>query len=443
MIRAALWLAATLQAQDSASLTLMTAVERALRTHPATALARAQRDRAWAEASEAGGARRPHVSVDASLNRFEEPMVVQPLHEFDPRNPPLFNRALLQSGLNLNWTVLDFGRRGSRIRAQRAFGEAADAGVTGAEQLLIARVVAAYLQVVAAQELVEAQNQRLAALRAESGRVHQLLGTGKASRVEVLRVDAEVQRVTAERIESEAKHELAARELSQLSGTPYESVASRPLGAVRLAGESLDTTPRERAAWIERAADRSPELRQYAQRVTAASARMRAARASWYPELRLAGAYIDRGRWWGDFAGEWQVGLALSYSLYTGGTRGSLIDQALADERAASSQLRLAQLDIEKDVDRALAMLREAGARSRALQAALDQSMEVVRIERLSLEVGSGTQTDYLLAEANLVTTRASLTGARHGEISARVELARILGDLSPDWLARNVELSR
>jgi len=442
MMTAAMLLAVSLQAQDTA-LTLFVAVDRALRMHPTTALARAQRDRAWAEAAEASAARRPHLSVEASLNRFEEPMVVQPLHEFDPRNPPLFDRALLQSGVNLNWTAYDFGRRGLRERAQRALGEAADAGVTSSEQRLIAGVITAYLRVVASRELVLAQDQRLAALRAESGRVHQLLGTGKASRVEVLRVDAEVQRVTAERIEREAQQELAARELSQLVGMPYESIVSRPPVAVTLSGAALDTAQGARANWLARAMDRSPELQQHARRVAAAGARTGAARAAWYPEVRLSGAFIDRGRLWGDFAGEWQVGLAVTYSLYTGGTRGSLIDQAVADERAADEQLRVLRLDVERNVDRALAMLREAGARRTALQAALEQSTEVVRIERLSLEVGSGTQTDYLLAEANLVTTRASLTEARHGEIAARAELARILGELSADWLARNVESFR
>ena len=70
----------------------------------------------------------------------------------------------------------------------------------------------------------------------------------------------------------------------------------------------------------------------------------------------------------------------------------------------------------------------------------MEQSAEVARIERLTLDVGSGTQTDYLDAEAKLLSARASLIEARHAEISARVELARITGELSRDWLGRTVE---
>jgi outer membrane protein TolC len=61
---------------------------------------------------------------------------------------------------------------------------------------------------------------------------------------------------------------------------------------------------------------------------------------------------------------------------------------------------------------------------------------EVVRIRRLSLQTGSGTQTDYLGAETDLLRARASLVEAQHGEIAARVELARVTGELSPAWLA-------
>jgi outer membrane protein TolC len=84
--------------------------------------------------------------------------------------------------------------------------------------------------------------------------------------------------------------------------------------------------------------------------------------------------------------------------------------------------------------------LREAHARVAALRSAVELSSEVTRIERLSLEVGSGTETDYLDAEAKLLSARAGLIQARHAEISARVELAGLTGELSRGWLAQALE---
>lgn len=114
--------------------------------------------------------------------------------------------------------------------------------------------------------------------------------------------------------------------------------------------------------------------------------------------------------------------------------------RASADARGATAQLRVAELNVESAIDRALASLREARARRVALQSAVDQSAEVARIERLSRDVGSGTQTDYLDAEATLLRARSSLIDAQHAEILARVDVARLIGELSPDWLARTVE---
>jgi len=55
------------------------------------------------------------------------------------------------------------------------------------------------------------------------------------------------------------------------------------------------------------------------------------------------------------------------------------------------------------------------------------------------VQVGSGTETDYLDAEATLLSNRAALVQARHAEIAARIELARVTGVLTPEWLTRTV----
>src|SRR6185295_10913148 len=97
--------------QDSTRLTLTQAVDRALATYPSVAAARASRDRAQAEHGEANAGWLPRLSADASLTQFEQPMVVRPLHGFDPTNPPLFDQTLVQSSVSLNYTLFDFGQR--------------------------------------------------------------------------------------------------------------------------------------------------------------------------------------------------------------------------------------------------------------------------------------------------------------------------------------------
>jgi outer membrane protein TolC len=65
---------------------------------------------------------------------------------------------------------------------------------------------------------------------------------------------------------------------------------------------------------------------------------------------------------------------------------------------------------------------------------------EVARIEKLRLDSEAGTQTDFLEAEAQLLGAEAQLVDARHAEIVARVEIARITGTLDLAWIDKTLE---
>jgi outer membrane protein TolC len=290
--------------------------------------------------------------------------------------------------------------------------------------------------------VLTAHDERIVALVAASNRTRQLVMEGKAARVEQLRVDAATKSAEADRIASASQLALAEQELAQLTQVPVATIQRARFSALKPtdAAFAADTTAAMRAGLIARAFKSSSELAELNNRSRAASAGSDAARTLRYPEIRANGAFVDRGRWAGDFSGEWQFGLGVSYPLYTGGTREHNIERAAADEHAVAAHIRVAQLNIESGIDRTLASLREAHARSVALQSAVDQSAEVARIEQLSLDVGSGTQTEFLNAQANLLRVRASLVEAQHAELSARVELARVIGELSREWLARTLE---
>jgi outer membrane protein len=376
------------------------------------------------------------------MNQYEKPMVVLPLHGLSFQSPPLFDRSLIQSGVSVGWTLYDFGLRSSRVRVQDALGGAANSALSSAERQVVARTVGAYVRVLAARGVLAAHDQHIASLVAERDRVRQLVTQGKAARVVLLRVEAEALRAGADRISGASQIEVAEQELAQLAELAAGSVHASSLAELRLADTlyAHDTSAVTRAGLVARAFRSSSELQELEQRVRAAQAGVAVARATNRPEVRLSGAYVDRGRLKGDFAAEWQLGMGLSYPVYTGGGRANAVQRATADERAAAQQLRIARLNVEQGIDRALAALREAHARAAAFIGVVAQSVEVVHIEQLSLDVGSGTQAEYLDAEANLLRARASLLEAQYGEITARVELARLVGDLSRDWLARTVE---
>jgi outer membrane protein TolC len=58
----------------------------------------------------------------------------------------------------------------------------------------------------------------------------------------------------------------------------------------------------------------------------------------------------------------------------------------------------------------------------------------------VALEIGAGVQTDFLAAQADLLAARAGLARARHAEMAAHIEVARLLGMLDEDWIRTNLE---
>lgn len=424
--------AAPVAAQERARepVTLSDAVARALEQHPSLAAANARADAADAAVGVARAALLPSLRTEASAIRFQEPMIVAPLHRFDPQNVPPFDRTLIQGHVSALWTVFDGGARGARIRQADALHDVALAQRAAAERMLIAATASAWLNAQLARDLLDAHTAQRDALQAERSRVEQLLNEGKVARVELLRVEAALARAGAEVAAAAAQRDVALADLGRHTGASVE-----PAGSMIPAPDTLPLSELE-----SRALESSAELRVARARAAAASAAHAETRTGWLPRVDLAGRYNEYGSGAGDVSWEWQGGVQLSWSVFNGGARVRQSERASAEARAAAAEADAVARDVEHQVDRAHAALTGAAARVRALEAALAQQQEVVRVERLALEEGAGVQTDYLNAEAELLRTRAALTEARHAAVIARIDIARITGELSADWLADTLE---
>lgn len=418
------------------TLTVEAAVSRALASYPAIGVSRADSDEALAGIDEAQAAWFPTIQATGVANRFEEPMAVYPIHGFRPGLIPPFDRTIYQGALSLSYTLFDGGARGARIRQAKERLVAANAVLDGTGQSVTERVVATYLDVLGRKEILDAHDRRLEALQSERMRVRQLRDVGRAAPVEILRVDAAIASAEAERVTYATALDVAEAHLARLIGGSVEETRVVHLAAVALA----DTTQPDGDRIIAAALAANPMLEQARARHALAAAGSLAARGARYPSVALGASYNG---WadsdWNDRY-EWNAAAQLAMPLFTGGAIRSRVAQADAARQAAAEQLRLSEIELRQEIDRALSLVAAAHARVRSLASAVASMTEVARIESLALSAGSGMQTDYLDSEADLLAARANLAGARHREIETRVNLARITGQLSLDWLAQNLE---
>jgi outer membrane protein TolC len=419
-------------------LTLVEAARMALASHPSIGAADAVGAQARASIRSAAAARWPALELSAAATRYQEPMLVTPLHGLTVGQDLPFDRTLFQGALGAGYMLFDGGVRGARIDYARAQAAATDAALDGATQMLLAHVTATYLDVLAQSGTADAHDRRIAALESEQSRVKQRYAVGRAPELELLRIEAALAHAEADRVTTVEALAKAEHELARLVGTEPAGVRAGALAPVML----VDSTLPVRDALMRSAVAASPATEAARRQLAAAEAGIAVASGARWPKLRLNAGYIQRGSANTDSWGEWSAGTSVTIPLFTGGANSAELARARAGRREAAERLRLAELEAAANVDRALAAVAEMRARVASLTTAVDRFAEVARTEKLALDVGSGTQTDYLDAEADLLAARAGLADARAREIVARTELARTTGQLSVAWMAHVLEVT-
>jgi outer membrane protein TolC len=425
------------EAEPQGKLTLASAVAHALEHHPAAVAADAGVAVATAAVGEISALRLPQVRFEASATRYQEPMIVAPLHALDITRAPDFDRTLLRGTASVAYTLFDGGVRGSRVQGARAELDAAESMRESAQASLIAMVTQTYLQVLTAGDVLAAHDTRLSALAAERDRTGKLFAEGTAARVAVLRAEAAIAQAQAERVATAAALEVAEQNLARQTGVGPDEAAAERLVPIQLQHETMAIN---RDALLEQATTSNPELQRAREKREVALSSKRAAAAMWLPNISLFGGYLGFGSGGGDLVTEWQGGAKVSYPIFTGGARSKASARAGALVELARQDMRQIEITVQNGVDRGLSAVRESRARFEAVEQAVTHLTEVARIESLALETGAGTQTEYLRSEAELLRAKATLIDARNTEIAARVELARIVGQLNPTWIDRELE---
>ena len=417
-------------------LTLSEAVERALGRYPAVAAARSRLVEAAETTGEAAASRGPMLKLNAQALGYDDPMLTSPIHSFRPADIPPFSETIVQGSLNVAYTLIDSGASRERTRQAEAQEATASAALSATEQAIAARVASAYAGALARAEILAAQEARVAALALELDRARQLFAAGKAAEVETLRADAALAGAEAERTRAASALDGAERDLARLlQAEPEETRAARlaPWSSPAALADS-------RAALQDRAVAAGPAVEQARQQMAAAEAARALARSAYFPKLDLVGALQEFREGGSDYTADWNGGIQVVVPIWDGGQTGRRVARAAAQRDTATALLAQSELDAREAVDRAWNTLADSAARAQALARAADRLVEVARVQRLLLDVGSGTQVDYLAAEAELAATKASATEARTATLLSRVELARLAGELSPDWFRRTLE---
>ena len=322
-----------------------------------------------------------------------------------------------------------------QLRQSHALVRQAFAVYTAAEQELILRTAALYLNVLAAKDRVMLGEAELAAVGRQLELVKAQRRGGLAPVTDEYEAEARYRSVEADLIEANYAFDDAFQALRELAGDAVSSVfplqAEIPL---------LPPEPADLNEWVSRATDQNLQLLARRAAVEVAEHEAKRVRAAHLPTLELVastgntdvGGAVTGGASNTDTT---VVGVQFNLPLYNGG---------VVQARAQEADMTLERIKQERILQHRVVMRETRGAfqgvisaieRVRALEASLASQESAVEGRQRGYRSGVFTLLDLLDSERELFATQRDLARARYEYLLNLLQLKRQAGTLSEDDL--------
>ncbi|MCU0230494.1 MAG: TolC family protein [Acidobacteria bacterium] len=409
-------------APSGSVLTLDEAVATALERNPLLRVADAGVGAAQAQVDEARSYRLPKAQLSEFASRSTNPVVVfsdlLTQERFGPANfaPSFLNEPPPTNNWNTKLAVMQPIWTGGKIAGGVAAAElgaaAAAADRDSARQQVSQKVIEAYSGAVLAESYRRVAGEALSTAEAHVRLVKDMVETGMVVRSDLLQAEVKEYESRDMLIRAESQAAVARAGLNMAMGQPLDDVVTLP--------ESVDVptlTERDLPALTDEALAVRPDLKAAAARAGAAEKMVKVAKAGWYPEIGVGGAYEANAE---DFIGadgtNWTIMGTVTWDILGGFSTGPRV-------RRASEQQRQAEEYAEHLRQMAGLEVRQAFYDLRAARESLAQAAKAVESARASLVIVEDRYKEGLTTLVELLVGQTALTAARTREVSARRDM--------------------
>jgi outer membrane protein len=340
-----------------------------------------------------------------------------------------------QLGLDLSYTILDFGARRGRIDAQSARILASNFAFNDVHRKLIYEVQQAYYRLSNATAQEAAARASLANAQAVQQAAEERLRNGLATLPDVLESRSATAQSQYDLQAVLGAEQIARGDLATALGAPVSSnIRIQQLDETPEPGSPGDTV--EQA--IDRALGQRPDLEEQVAAIRESNAESKEARAAYYPSLSVRANpsaqslfFIQQNLPWGhtsDLTGG--VALSLNWTVFDGGARKSRVAEAEARIRQAEAQVSAGRDQIEDEVWAAYANLNTAFRQREAARSLLEASTQSYSAALESYNYGVRNLLDVTAAQKVLAQARSADIQARTQVLASLSDLAFRAGDL-------------
>jgi len=329
---------------------------------------------------------------------------------------------------------------GGRVSAEKESAEwdrkAAADQLTRVRETLAFQITALFYGLLAQDDVLRSLETAVRAMEEQQRAIQAQVEAEKAARVDWLRASVRRAELYERHVRERNNRTVQQRAWAALLGLEDEAA---PEARGTLPTNEPPACP-ESAACMNRALAQRADYRAAQAAVWAANAAVRAARAGYRPTVSAQASYglrwmpdpADPSDLSDDRVDVGRVGLVLEIPLFDGHSTSAKVAEQKARLDAARERLRKLELQIRFEVETARADIAAAKERVRTAEEAIGQAEESFRIMKEKYDLGKGTMTDVLEAQAALVAAQTSRARALADLAVADARRRLAIGEILP-----------
>ncbi|MFM7886345.1 MAG: TolC family protein [Pseudanabaena sp.] len=333
----------------------------------------------------------------------------------------------LTGTVGINYTLFDSGVNDATIAAAENNLRIAESNLNQARQTVRLNIVTAYYNLQNTDETIRIQRQAVKNAERSLKDTQARERAGVGTKFDVLQSEVSLANAKQDLLNAEAAQLVARRELArQLNYAPTVEITA----ADKIAPVAEWKMPLEESILLAVRNRAELDTQKLQREVARSNANVALAKlgpqVSVFANFNTASEFTNGG----GIGTGYQLGATINWTLYDGGKTAAQVDQFKADQATAESKFeqaaRQARFDVESAYINQRSRLQQIGTATKAVK----QAEEALRLARLRLDAGVGTQLEVLTAESDFTRADVNRIQAIIGYNQARANLERAVAGL-------------